>query len=450
MTLRSIKQQANFTCLELQKLFNLSTPKDSLFSISTDSREIGDHQIFLPLVGEKFDGHDFINDVFRKGVRFSFCEKKKISKIEEQFRKNLILVDSTLNSYHLVANYNREKVNPKVVAVTGSSGKTTVKDLISCVLSKKYKIHKTEANFNNEVGVPKTLLEMPGNTQVLVLELAMRARGEIGYLAKTALPDIGVITNIGSAHVGRLGSKDTILEAKCELLRYLRNKGLAVLFNDPRLVNYSGGVWKGETLFYDLSSAFNISFREGRSLFSMGDEQYSIGAHGKVHILNSLCAVIIAKYLGVSTVEIKEGLNTFKVPSGRGNVICLKDNIYLIDESYNANPDSIRVAVSNLVDFWGEVKKKILVLGEVAELGEYEKELLDDLNEWLKHRPITNIITVGEKLKEINTKALRVRDINECFDLLKTLIEPKTVILIKGSNVASLGNLVELLKKNYG
>ena len=157
----------------------------------------------MPFSGEKFDGHMFINEVFAKGVKYSFCEKSKTSGLDQS---KLIVVENTLDAYHKIANYYRRKINPIVIAVTGSSGKTTVKELIATVLNEKYRVHKTEANFNNEIGVPKTILEMPKDTDVLVLELAMRGKGEIRYLSGTSEPDVAIITNVGSSHVGRLGS----------------------------------------------------------------------------------------------------------------------------------------------------------------------------------------------------------------------------------------------------
>jgi len=447
-----MKQEATFTGLELQKLFSLSIPKDSLFSISADSREIDNSQIFLPLTGEKFDGHDFVNNIFEKGIRLSFCEKSKIEKVKSEYRKNLIVVNKTLDAYQLLANYYRKKTNPTVIAITGSSGKTTTKDLVALVLSTKFKTYKTEENFNNEFGVPKTILEMPQDIKVLVLELAMRSKGEIRYLSKTSEPDIAVITNIGYAHIGRLGTIEETVRAKCEILEHLRKEGIAVLFNDPKLIDYSSKVWKGKTIYYDLSKVVNISFKEGKSHFLYEDEEYSVNAHGKIHVLNSICTITIARLLGMTRDEINKGLNLFQVPDGRGNVIELRGGITLIDESYNANPDSLRAALSNLFDCWqdrGEIHKKILVLGELAELGEHESKLLSELNEWLKHKPINNIITVGERLNEINTKVLRVKDINECFDALKELLESKTVILVKGSHKANLKELVNLLKVKY-
>lgn len=419
--------------------------------ISTDSRNIKPDQIFLPLAGEKFDGHDFINDVFVKGVKHSFCEKNKSSRANEKYKSNLILVENTLDTYHEIANQYRKKINPTVIAITGSSGKTTTKDLLSTVLKTKYKVHKTEANFNNEIGVPKTILEMLEDTQVLVLELAMRQKGEIRYLAKTCEPDIAIITNVGSAHIGRLGSIESVIKAKCEILEHLKKGGLAILHNDPSLVKCSREIWKGKTDFFDLNQAKDISFKEGKSYFVLNEkpsEKYSIPALGKTNVLNSILAIKVARHLSLSTEEVQKGLLLFEIPKGRGNIIKLASDIYVIDESYNANPDSVKTAVSNLLECWDNSYEKILVLGELRELGKHEGELLRDLNSWLTEKPLESLVTVGDKLKEI-TSNYNVKNISECCDILNKLVKSKSVILVKGSHIAGLEEVINYLRMNH-
>ncbi|MBI3590858.1 MAG: UDP-N-acetylmuramoyl-tripeptide--D-alanyl-D-alanine ligase [Candidatus Melainabacteria bacterium] len=450
MLLQKTKFNACFQLKELATLFDLKLQREKTelsFSLCTDSRSIKPEQIFLPLTGEKFDGHNFINQVLDSGVKYSFCEKDKLLKVKEKYKEKLVVVKNTLDAYHRIANYYRKKINPKVIAITGSSGKTTTKDLISSVLSKKYKTHKTEANFNNEFGVPKTILEMPEDTEMLVLELAMRARGEIKYLSKTVEPDVAVITNIGAAHIGRLGSIQEIIKSKTEMLEHLKKNGVAFFHNDQNLLQYSKTLWDGKTLAFDIKEASDISFSDGKSFFTFEGDNYSVNAQGLIHILNSILAIKIAKYFSLATTEIQKGLLNFKVPSGRGNVIKMKkDNVFLIDESYNANPDSVKAAVTNLISSWGNDYKKILILGELAELGEHENKLIGELNSWLKEKPLAAVITIGEKLKQI-TSCTNVKNTSECCDILSKLMLDKAVVLIKGSHVAKLDKLVEILTK---
>ena len=445
---------AKFQIKELGKIFSFNLKHedtDLKFSIGTDSRNIKNDQVFLPLTGENFDGHDFINQVLEKNVKYAFCQETKLSKVKEEHKSRLIVVENTLNAYHEIAHYYRRKLNPLVIAITGSSGKTSTKDLVSSVLSTKFKVHKTESNFNNEIGVPKTILEMPDNTKILVLELAMRAKEEIKYLAKTAEPDIAVITNVGTAHIGRLGSAKSIIQAKCELLECLKKDGLAILFNDSNLLQFSQEIWAGKIATYDLNQVKNIEYKNEKSNFEiiLNDEKvekYSVNALGKVHVLNSLCAILIARYLNLSSQEIQSGLSSYELPSGRGNVIKLSNSSYLIDESYNANPDSVKSSVRNLIECWNGNFKKVLVLGELAELGEHKDNLLNDLSKWLADKPLSMVITVGDKLEQvINVK--NVDDVNECCDILKKILESSSVVLVKGSHAAKLNKVIECFKR---
>ena len=445
MPLNTTCLKAVFTLDELKELFafTLDESKTKSFSINTDSRTIKQNEIFLPLTGENFDGHDFINNTLEI-CSLAFCEKSKTPKVKKENKSKLLLVENALDAYHKIANHYRKKINPKVIAITGSSGKTTVKDLISSVLSIKYKVHKTEANFNNEIGVPKTILEMPEGTQVLVLELAMRGKGEIGFLSKTAEPDIAVITNVGTAHIGRLGTRENIAKAKCEALMYLRKEGIAVLHNDTLLKEEAKKLWRGKTILFGPNESKDVSFEGGRSNFSFHDRKYSIPTLGRIHVLNSIVGILVAETLGLKKEEIDKGLNSFNVPEGRGEIVKLKGDVYLIDETYNANPDSVKAAVSNLLECWGNDFKKVLVLGELAELGDCQDNLLKELAIWLQSKYLDNIITVGNKLSEINF-AQNAKDNKECCAILKNLIMPKTIFLLKGSHAAKLDEVVKNL-----
>lgn len=436
------KLNAQFQLSDIAKLFDFELNDNSLTSISTDSREIVRGQVFLPLLGERFDGHDFINEVLDSGILYSFCERKKLYKVNENYKENrLIIVEDTLSAYHRLANYYRKKVNPKVIAITGSSGKTTVKDLIVTVLSTKYRVHKTEASFNNEIGAPKTILDMPQDTQVLVLELAMRKEGEISYLSKTAQPDIGVITNVGTAHIGRLGSRKSIIKAKCELLENLRQDGTAILPDDKELLDYSKNIWGGKIKVFDLKEAIDVTYKEERSYFIYKRNNYSISAGGRIHVLNSLCTILLAEELKLSVDEIRSGLSAFQVPQGRGNVFRIKEDVYIVDESYNANPDSVKIAVNNAFDLWDKDYSRILVLGELAELGEHDDMLLEELNNWFLQFSNLEVITVGGKLKQVSC-ATNVKSTEDCCNLLGKMMKPKSVVIVKGSHIACLDKVV--------
>ena len=445
VSIKSTNQQVVFKSRDLFELFSFKADLDLSFCISTDSRQIEPSQIFLPLFGEKFDGHDFIDEVLDKKILYSFCEKSKLQKVRnEAHRTKLIVVESSLDAYHKLAKQYLNRIKPKVIAVTGSSGKTTVKELIASVLSTRFRVHKTKANYNNEFGVPKTILEMPQDTEILILELAMRGEGQIRYLSKTAEPDIGIITNVGSAHIGLLGSKKSIIKAKCELLSELRKDGIAVLFNDKELVSYAKTVWEGNLQTFGLSMLEKLSYSGGITSLVYKGEKFVIKAQGEIYAFNSLCAILVAYQLGLNADQVREGLASFQIPNGRGNVVPLKGNIFLIDESYNANPESVKAAVKNVIDSWDKSYKKVLVLGELAELGDHKAKLLSDLNLWLDSKDLYRVITVGNALSEI-TSGRNVKNIEECCDILKDLLRPDTVFVIKGSHIAGLNKVVEYL-----
>lgn len=442
-------KQAKFSSNELNELFTSKIIIKEDHSINTDSRTIKEGEIFLPLPGEKFDGHDFINDIVKSGKQ-SFCEKTKIDKVESKYHTNLIQVESALDAYHKIANHYRKKINPKVIAVTGSSGKTTTKELISSVLSAKYKIHKTEKNYNNEIGVPKTILEMPQDTEVLVLELAMRGLNQINYLSKTAEPDIAIITNVGTAHIGILGSVENIIKAKSEILEYLNKDGCAILHNNPKLLEQTKKIWLGKTITFDENQIKNVTYKNGQSTF-LFNEEYSINALGKIYVLDSIIAILSAKELGMKKEEIQKGLNVFSVPSGRGNILSLGENKFLINETYNANPDSVKEAAFNLQESFDNSFNKVFVIGEMAELGDHQDKLLGELGKWLLDKNMSNVITIGEKLKQVNqmlgNKAKNVKNIEECCSILEGLMKPNTVISVKGSRVAGLEKIIEFLER---
>ncbi|MBI3307785.1 MAG: UDP-N-acetylmuramoyl-tripeptide--D-alanyl-D-alanine ligase [Candidatus Melainabacteria bacterium] len=423
------------------------------YSICTNSKEIRSDQIFVPITGEKFDGHDFINEALEK-CEYAFCEKNKTIKVNKKYAKKVIKVENTIDAYNKLANIYRNRINAKVIAITGSAGKTTTKELISVVLSEKFNVHKTEKNFNNEIGVPKTILETPEDTEILVLELAMRAKGEIEYLSKTCEPDIAIITNVGSSHIGRLGSLSSIIEAKAEIFKHLRKGGKGFLYKDDGLLSYL----KAKNINVDNFIKFDLSDTQIKlidvlkgSKFKLEGKEYEIKAFGQVHILNSVLAIKVAKYLGMKEDEIQKGLLKFSIPEGRGNIIKLKNDICVIDETYNASPDTVKGAVQNLVEIWkdkGNKNKRILVLGELAELGEEKDKLLKDLGAWLEKQDIT-VITVGDKLKPIKPNN-SAKNIGECCDILDKLLCHDSVVLVKGSRVSGLEKVIEHLRRNSG
>ena len=325
--------------------------------VSTDSRSIAPGCLFIPLEGERFDGHSFITDALEGGAAGCFTTRERESYLPGKF---YIKVRSTQRALWELARYYRQRFPIPFVAVTGSVGKTTAKDMIAAVLGAKYKVHKTEGNFNNEIGVPLTLLRLEREHQVCVVELGMDHAGEIDNLARLVEPDIALITNIGDAHIEHFGSREGIFKAKCEILPHLKEDGLAVLNGDDPMLSTLRGtlpqravfVGNGEELDY---TAFDLN-HDGAAHLSCrirtprGQFEAIIPALGSHMVYPTLMAAAVGETLGMRPDEIVRGIGTFLPTKMRMNIVRCKGDIIILNDAYNANPQSMRAAAAVLGD----------------------------------------------------------------------------------------------------
>ena len=386
-------------------------------NICTDSREIKSGDFFLPIKGENFDGHDYIEQALEKGAIGAFCNEDSLDKV--QTKDKVISVKDTLETYHQIANHYRKKINPKVIGITGSSGKTTTKEMMRCVLSKKFRTHFSKANFNNEIGVPKTILEMPEDTEVLILEMGMRGLGQISLLSKTAEPDYAVITNVGSAHIEKLGTLSNIRQAKLEITDHLSENGILFIDEDLHEELLAIGSIEEDRLkgkhylkYFHYEPFFNIKGLAGREI------------HADANAVK-----LVAKEFGFSDDEIQDGLDDYEPGPGRGKFIYDDKGNIFIDDTYNANPESVKASVNAMISQFPE-KKKIAVIGKIAENSpDLIKKLFKDLNEKSNGECII-----------IDAQEMKVEDIK---NLLDKEIEKETVILIKASREAKLEKLLK-------
>lgn len=425
-----------------------SSDEPLVFSVCTDSRTITEDDVYLPLAGEKFDGHDFIESVVEKGVRAYFIDKNHFSanypKVDFVFG-----VNDTLCSYLQLAEYHRDKVNPIVVAVTGSSGKTTVKEMLTCVLSQKYKTHKSKLNHNNEIGLCQTLLSMPEDTEFLVVEMGMRGLGEIELLSKYAKPDIAIINNIGTAHIGRLGNVESIAKAKCEITQYLHPEGCLIAYNDDLIKKYS----KTENIvFFDESLYKVLKMDEsGVEFLYKNNNLYKLNASGEYNVLNAIAVIEAAKKAGLSYEIIYKGLLEYVPIEKRGSKIELKKGSTLINDCYNANPESMKASIKAFTQAYKE-KKKALVIGDMGELGYFQKKYHREVGSFLKEQSVDYLITVGELSKIIasesmikNSKSFMPDEIQEISDYVKSILDEDLVVLFKASRSMKLETIIEKL-----
>ncbi|MDD3420173.1 MAG: UDP-N-acetylmuramoyl-tripeptide--D-alanyl-D-alanine ligase [Candidatus Gastranaerophilales bacterium] len=423
-----------------------STNPSGMFSFSTDTRNISPEQIYIPIRGENFDGHDFIGAAIEKSARGFFIESSHVTHLESLPKAKFALeVPDTKEAYLALASHYRDQVSPIVIGITGSSGKTTVKEMISIVLSKRYKVHKTKLNHNNEIGLAQTIFEMPQDTEILVAEMGMRGLGEIEFLAKYAKPDIAVITNIGLAHIGRLGSQENIAKAKCEITKYLHEEGLLIACDNELIRKYADVKNK---IYYSLenSKLKNIEKSSNSVSFEYKKHKYTLNVLGDYNILNALSAIETGQKLGVPDSKIAEALREYAPMDNRGATVEV-GNFTVLTDYYNANPESMKASIQAALDAYGEVS---LLLGDMGELGDKEVCYHRELGRFLKGKKIKKLITVGSLAANI-AKSSKLDDVKvfkdtkEVAEYLKN-IEEKTVLLMKASRSMKFENILEELK----
>lgn len=378
------------------------------FSIDTRTMQRGD--FFVPLRGDKEDGHRYLPGAVTAGACGSFCAHRPPPGIPPHFL--LIGVPDVLAALQRAAAFHRRRHSLPLIGVTGSSGKTTTKDFIAGVLSVRMKVLKTEGNLNNEIGLPLTLLRLDQSCRAAVLEMGMSAPGEIARLAELAAPEIGVITNIGEAHLEMLGSREAIAAAKEELLLAMGERGTAVLLaDDPRLREmgarfggrvYTYGFTGGDVrvtsfTLHGESSHFEVRFPGGER------ERFDLPLPGRHLVSNALAALTVGYLLGISRPEMRAGLRQSRITGGRLELFTNRAGIRIIDDSYNANPDSVRAALEVLRELAGA--RSIAVLGDMLELGPAEIELHREVGRFAADCGIGALVTVGRLGAEIATGA---------------------------------------------
>ncbi len=357
--------------------------------INTDTRSLKAGEVFVALQGENFDGHNFVDLAIEKGA-IAVITHRRITdgKITENIPQ--LVVENTLKAYQAIAHWWREQFSIPVIAVTGSVGKTTTKELIAAILSTQGKVLKTQANYNNEIGVPKTLLELSSEHNYAVIEMAMRGRGEIAELAQIANPTIGVITNVGTAHIGRLGSEEAIAQAKCELLAEMSENAIAVLNQDNQLLIETAKIWQGKTLTYGLEGGDIHGELIDSKTIQVEGMHLPLPLPGRHNALNYLAALAIAKIIQIDWTPFTQGLEV-NLPSGRAKRYDLPNDVVILDETYNAGLESMLAALHLLAETPG--KRHIAVLGTMKELGEKSPQF---------H------VKVGETARQLNLDTLLV------------------------------------------
>ncbi len=417
-----------------------------VLSVTTDTRTIKPQEVFVALVGENFDGHNFVEQAVAKGAIAVIVNHRLESLTIPQF-----VVNDTLEAYQQIARWWRDRFAIPVIGVTGSVGKTSTKELISAVLSTKGKVLKTEANFNNEIGVPKTLLQITAQHSYAVIEMAMRGAGEIALLSEMARPKIGIITNVGTAHIGRLGSREAIARAKCELLAQMPQTSTAILnYDNSLLMATAAEVWQGKKITYGLTGGDIQGEINGDTLTALG-HNFPLPLTGEHNASNYLAAIAVAQVLNIDLAPLVAGLQV-ELPQGRSRRYDLPNDVVILDETYNAGLESMLAAIKMLKQTPG--KRHIAVLGTMKELGEYSPQLHRQVGEQVRQLELDLLLVLADETatKEIAAGAKKIAA--ECFSdratltsRLKEVIRPGDRILCKASNSVGLSKVVEDLQR---
>ncbi|MBN2039897.1 MAG: UDP-N-acetylmuramoyl-tripeptide--D-alanyl-D-alanine ligase [Spirochaetes bacterium] len=429
-------------------------------SISTDSRDIEKGSLFVPIVGEKFDGHDFIHDLVKDSRISAYLTMRNEACYTENSGVAAIQCNDTLAAYGMLAYQHRKSMQTKIIAITGTNGKTTTKELVWSILEKKYSTLKNEKNYNNEIGVPYTLLGLKKKHEWAAIELGMNHPGEIDRLSRISRPDVALITNIGEGHLEYLGSIENVAEAKAEILNGMKNGSTIILNRDTDYYDLLEAKAAGaglNVLTFGLSENSDVrpdayELNSSSIKIRYNNEEYAVPLFGIHNVYNVMAAIAAAEFIGIEKGFIKEAFDNFKNVDMRSQVI---DAGYtIINDSYNSNPLSARYAVQSLHKIFPG-RKKIAILSDMKELGEKSEKYHAELGKLIAETGIDLLMTWGEMSENITASAVKngmngniavhFKEKDELIRFAKKSIEINNVVLIKGSRSMKMEEVVEAL-----
>lgn len=421
--------------------------------VTIDSRQIEPGMLFIPFKGENVDGYQFVKQALQDGAGASFYEKG--TALEETVSGPIIWVENTLEALQQLAQAYLNEVGPKVVAVTGSNGKTTTKDMIESVLKPHFKVKKTQGNYNNEIGLPLTILELDHDTEISILEMGMSGFHQIELLSNLTHPDVAVITNIGESHMQDLGSREGIAQAKFEITTGLKSDGLFIFDGDePLLAPHVNTLKDVEVISVGLQSEnkyvchLDEIASEGIS-FTLNTEEYHLPILGKHNMTNAAMAIAVGKHLGLTYDMIRRNIAQVKLTGMRMEQHSLPQGGLVINDAYNASPTSMRAAIDTLGAMEG---RKILVLGDVLELGDNSADMHATVGAYLEGKAIDILYTFGTQAANIHRASQRYvqnaqhfEDKSALIQQLKQQVQSGDKVLVKGSRGMKLEEAVDAL-----
>ena len=421
-----------------------------LDNFSIDTRTINKGDVYVGIKGENSNGSDYYLVAINKGAKVCIIDKL-VDKVDGV---TIVIVKDTLECLQKLAMLKRDLYDIPVIAITGSSGKTSTKDIVGNVVSKKYKTLITKGNLNNHIGVPLTILSLSDH-EALVVEMGMNHLGELSVLSKIAKPTISIITNVGTAHIGNLGSRENILKAKLEILDGMIGNTLIINEDNDMLKKVHTMLdnkynIKSISVYSDSDyKAYNIKSDVFSSLFSVEDNEIKINVGGEVFIYNALVAYTIGRLLNINIDDIKDGIKNFTLSNNRLEKKITKNNITIIDDTYNANYDSMKSSIEILSKV--NDKRKVVILGDMLELGDYSIKLHEDIGKLLIDNNIDLVVTVGDYSKSINNiingiiPNYHFDKESDSYKLLDNILDSNDIVLVKGSHSIKLNNIVDYL-----
>ncbi|WP_339266551.1 UDP-N-acetylmuramoyl-tripeptide--D-alanyl-D-alanine ligase [Paenibacillus sp. FSL R5-0470] len=463
MITRTLGQIAVMCAGELPAAEAMNIP---LTGVVTDSRKITTGCLFVPLTGDKFDGHHYAATAMAAGAAGTIWQRDKGPAPEGG---GVIIVEDTLEALQKLSAAYLNEVAPKVVAVTGSNGKTTTKDIIMALLETQYKVHKTEGNFNNHIGLPLTILSMAEDTEIAVLEMGMSSRGEIALLASLAAPDVAVITNVGESHLLQLGSRKEIARAKLEIVEGLKPGGLLIYNGDEPLLTEvmqesTFEAPEGMVSFRFGLNGDNDDYPTGMMSHSGGmtftsslhkEHAFTLPLPGQHNVVNALAALAVARHFGITEQNVENGLSKLKLTGMRIEVIRTSSGLTLLNDAYNASPTSMKAAIDVLQTMKCS-GKKIAVLGDMLELGPDEIQFHKEIGYYLDpavtdfvytYGPLSVHIAEAAKERFGNERVLAFTDKSELTAVLIEKSSSKDIVLFKGSRGMRLEEVLQSLNK---
>ena len=412
-------------------------------SISTDSRSIKKGDIFFALKGDNFDGNNFVFQAIEQGASLVVCDNKQIEKGDK-----ILLCENSLTMLQNLATYHRKQLKTTIIGISGTNGKTTTKELIQVVLSKKFKTLATKGNLNNHIGVPLTLLSIPFDTEIAIVEMGANHVGEIGFLCDIAMPDLAILTNIGTAHIEGFGSRENIIKTKKELFDFVKNNSCE---KSHIFVNADDNALKDETFSkkttYSLNTKADISAKacceNGYAQIIYKDNLIDSNLVGVYNAYNILAALTIGLHFGVELEQIKKAIEEYTPSNNRSQILKTNNNTLILD-CYNANPSSCTSSIESFANM--EANHKMVFMGAMKELGEVSIQEHKRVFDLLQSKGFERIVLIGEEYRSVLEGKVEWYANSEEFkeNLIENKIEEAT-ILIKGSRSTKMEVLKDVL-----